>query len=231
MKEKIIASFSGGKDSTYMLHKLLQENKYEIVSLLTTVTTKDETSGHMVDYKLIESQAAAIGLPLYKIQYPLYDGKGFEKGMIEAMEHFRKEGVTKIAFGDLFLEECIAYKQHLVESNGYELILPLAGIDTKQLVMEFIELGYKGKIVSIRMDKLDSSFLGRDLDKSFIEALPEDTDPCGEFGEYHTFVYDGPIFSHPIYIELEDERQGIPSNALFSEIGYKRAVKREWIDR
>jgi uncharacterized protein (TIGR00290 family) len=226
MKEKIIASFSGGKDSAYMLHKLLQENKYEIVSLVTTFTTNDETSGHMIDYELIESQAASIGLPLYKIQYPLYDGKGFEKGMMEAMEHFRREGVTKIAFGDLFLEDCIAYKKHLVESNGYELILPLAGIDTKQLVTEFIELGYKAKVVSIRLDKLAPSFLGRELDKRFLEDLPDDADPCGEFGEYHTFVYDGPMFSHPIRIELETEMHVIPRNQLFSEIGYKQAVKK-----
>ncbi|MEJ9229166.1 hypothetical protein LAV79_06620 [Peribacillus butanolivorans] len=225
LKEKIIACFSGGKDSTYMLHKLLKENKYEVVSLLTTVTTDDETSGHMVDFKLIQAQADSIGIPLYKIQYPLYDGKGFEKGLIDAMNFFGNQGISKIAFGDLFLEDCIEYKKNLVESNSYELILPLAGINTKQLVQEFIDLGYKAKIVSIRLDKLNPSFLGRDLDQKFIEDLPDDVDPCGEFGEYHSFVYNGDIFSHPIQLDLEDEMFVLPSNPLFSEVGYNRVVK------
>ncbi|MFD4929880.1 hypothetical protein ACFWMS_13250 [Peribacillus butanolivorans] len=225
LKEKIIACFSGGKDSTYMLHKLLKENKYEVVSLLTTVTNDDETSGHMVDFKLIQAQAESIGIPLYKIQYPLYDGKGFEKGLIDVMNFFGNQGISKIAFGDLFLEDCIEYKKNLVESNGYELILPLAGINTKQLVQEFIDLGYKAKIVSIRLDKLDPSFLGRDLDQKFIEDLPDDVDPCGEFGEYHSFVYNGDIFSNPIQLDLEDEMFVLPANQFFSEVGYKRVVK------
>jgi uncharacterized protein (TIGR00290 family) len=224
VREKIIASFSGGKDSTFMLHKLLKNDKYEVVSLITTVTTDDETSGHMVDFKWIQAQAEAIGIPLYKIQYPLYDGKGFEKGLIETMNYFANQGISKIAFGDLFLEDCIEYKKKLVESNGYELILPLAGIDTKQLVQEFIDLGYQAKIVSIRLDKLNPSFLGRDLNNELIADLPKDVDPCGEFGEYHSFVYNGEIFSRPIQFDLEESLSIIPANPLFSEIGYKRVI-------
>jgi uncharacterized protein (TIGR00290 family) len=224
VREKIIASFSGGKDSTFMLHKLLKNDKYEVVSLITTVTPDDETSGHMVDFKWIQAQAEAIGIPLYKIQYPLYDGKGFEKGLIETMNYFANQGISKIAFGDLFLEDCIEYKKKLVESNGYELILPLAGIDTKQLVQEFIDLGYQAKIVSIRLDKLNPSFLGRDLNNELIADLPKDVDPCGEFGEYHSFVYNGEIFSRPIQFDLEESLSIIPANPLFSEIGYKRVI-------
>ncbi|MFD3449648.1 hypothetical protein ACFDTO_34295 [Microbacteriaceae bacterium 4G12] len=226
MREKVIVSFSGGKDSVYMLHKLMQDETYEIVSLLTTTTTENEVSGHMIDYKFIELQAASIGIPAYKIQYSLYDQNGFEQGLIEAMEHFRTKGVTTIAFGDCFLEDCIAYKKKLVASQGYEIIFPLAEIETEILVKNCMHEGYKAKVVSIRLDKLDSSFIGREWDEDFLEDLPTDIDLSGEFGEYHTFVYDGEIFSIPIQIELEKDINFIPRNPFFSEVGYLKAVEK-----
>ncbi|MDQ6597658.1 diphthine--ammonia ligase [Bacillus salipaludis] len=202
--ENIVVAFSSGKDSAFLVNQLLKDQRYKIVSLVTTCTNNGTVTSHHIDEHLVEKQAEAIGLPLYKIKMSEFTTENFEDGLISTMVHFRKHfGVTKIAYGDLFLEEVKNYKEKLLRRHGFELLLPLWGQNTKTLVRQMVEEGWKAAVISIDSTKLSSGFLGKTLTKEWLEALPSDVDPCGEYGEYHTFVFHGPIFQYPIPIEID----------------------------
>ncbi|MED1470642.1 diphthine--ammonia ligase [Bacillus salipaludis] len=202
--ENIVVAFSSGKDSVFLVNHLLKDQRYKIISLVTTCTDNGNVTSHHIDEQLVEKQAEAIGLPLYKIKLSEFTTENFEDGLISTMVYFRKHfGVTKIAYGDLFLKEVKTYKERLLTRHGFELLLPLWGQNTKTLARVMVEEGWKAAVISINSTKLSTDFLGKTLRKEWLEALPSDVDPCGEYGEYHTFVYDGPIFQYPIPIEID----------------------------
>ncbi|PLT29366.1 diphthine--ammonia ligase [Peribacillus deserti] len=209
MREKIVLAFSSGKDSAVLLHELQTGNQYEVVSLVTTCTKEGKTTSHHIDERIVEEQAESIGLPLYKIKMDVFNAIEFEDGLINAMNHFKETcGVTKIAYGDLFLEDVRVYKEQLLEKFGFQLLVPLWGRDTSEFVCSIVESGWKAVIAAVDTEKLTQDYLGKTLTKEMIDRFPANMDPCGENGEYHTFVYDGPIFNKPIsyQIELPEEK-------------------------
>lgn len=205
--ENIVVAFSSGKDSVFTVHQLAKDKRYNIVSLITTCTDNGYVTSHHVDEKLVEKQAEAIGLPLYKIKMNGFSTENFEDGLIRTMLHFKEQfGVTKIAYGDLFLEEVKKYKEELLAKHGFQLLLPLWKRDTKTLAREFVKEGYRAAIISVDSTKLSTEALGKTLTEEWIEQLPPGVDPCGEYGEYHTFVYDGPLFEHTVPIEFVTDK-------------------------
>jgi uncharacterized protein (TIGR00290 family) len=205
--ENIVVAFSSGKDSVYTVHQLAKDKRYNIVSLITTCTENGSVTSHHVDEKLVEKQAEAIGLPLFTIKMNVFTTENFEDGLIKTMMHFKEKfGVTKIAYGDLFLEEVKNYKEKVLAEHGFQLLLPLWKRDTKTLAHEIVKEGYKAAIVSVDSTKLSTEALGKTLMEEWLEQLPSDVDPCGEYGEYHTFVYDGPLFAHTVPIEFDTDK-------------------------
>ncbi|MCC9165759.1 diphthine--ammonia ligase [Pontibacter harenae] len=201
---KSVFNWSGGKDSALCLHKVLQEGTYKIETLLTTLSqTHHRITMHGVRQDLLEQQAKSIGIPLQKLYMP--EGASmaaYNQLMQAAFEMHRTQGVTHAIFGDINLEDLRQYREKELQKVSIEAVFPLWGKPTPELVREFIQLGYKAVVVAVNARLLDSSFTGRELDEQFILDLPENVDPCGENGEFHTFVYDGPIFKEPIKFEL-----------------------------
>jgi len=199
-KEPVVLSWSGGKDSAMVAYHLLASQKYEIAALLTTVTEDfDRISMHGVRCELLERQAESLAIPLHKVMIPkdcsneIYEGR-----MNEAFRHFKARGITKIAFGDLFLADIRQYRDERLAQAGMTGLYPIWLRDTDELVRTFIGLGFRAKLACVDTHAIDASFAGRELDASLLEDLPRSADPCGEHGEYHSFVYAGPIFKKTI---------------------------------
>jgi len=203
MKTKVIFSWSGGKDSALALQKILNNNKYEVISLITTVTEGyNRISMHGVSIELLEEQIKSIGLPLYKISIPQQcSDKDYNKSMQKAMDFFLKQDIKTVVFGDIFLEEIRNYRIKQLSQVGMKALFPLWGEKTSNISNEFLEKGFKTIISCVDTRILNQSFSGRIYDKSFLNELPSACDPCGENGEFHSFVYDGPIFSTKILIK------------------------------
>jgi len=205
--ENIVVAFSSGKDSVYTVNQLAKDKRYNIVSLITTCTENGSVTSHHVDEKLVEKQAEAIGLPLFTIKMNVFTTENFEDELIRTMMYFKEQfGVTKIAYGDLFLEEVKNYKEELLAKHGFQLILPLWKRDTKTLAHEIVKVGYKAAVISVDTTKLSTEVLGKTLTEEWLEQLPPGVDPCGEYGEYHTFVYDGPLFENTVPIEFDMDK-------------------------
>jgi uncharacterized protein (TIGR00290 family) len=198
--KKIIYSWSSGKDSAMALHELMKNADCEIASLLTVVT-KDygRISMHGVREELLDLQAVSIGLPLEKIFITKRSGNGeYESLMREALIRRKKDGVKAVAFGDIFLEDLRKYREDRLREVGLEAVFPIWKRDTRELAGSFIEAGFKAIITCVDTKVLDKKFSGRLFDRQFLSELPANVDPCGENGEFHSFVYDGPIFKDPI---------------------------------
>jgi uncharacterized protein (TIGR00290 family) len=198
--EPILFCWSGGKDSAMALHTLLQQNDVHIAALLTTVTEGYERiSMHGVRRELLKRQAQSIGLPLHEVRIPPQCVNPiYEARMEEALRiHFEK-GVRKVAFGDIFLEDLRAYREKNLARIGMTAIFPIWKRDTRELIGAFHAHRFRAVAVCVDSKVLDPSFAGRELDESFFQDLPPRADPCGENGEFHTFVFDGPIFQSPI---------------------------------
>ena len=195
---RVLLSWSGGKDSALALNAVRYE--LDVAALLTTVTKDyDRISMHGVRRKLLEAQAAARGIPLHVVTIPKECTKeDYEARMGETMEGFIAQGIEKVIFGDLFLEDIRAYREEKLAQVGMTALFPLWGRDTAELAREFIELGFRAVLTCIDPKVLDPSFVGRAYDEALLKALPSEVDPCGENGEFHTFVLDGPGFAHPI---------------------------------
>jgi uncharacterized protein (TIGR00290 family) len=200
MAQPLVFAWSGGKDSAMALHSLLHEPKYEIVSLLTTVTEGYERiSMHGVRRELLRQQAQSIGLPVTEVRIPPQCVNPiYESRMTEAVIRFRDSGVRHFGFGDIFLRDLRDYREKNLARENMSAVFPLWDIDTKELAARFVREGFRARTVCIDPSKLDKSFAGRELDSSFFRELPPAVDPCGENGEFHTFVFDGPIFRSPI---------------------------------
>ena len=200
MREKVILSWSGGKDSALALYELRKARDYEIVTLLTTITRDyDRICMHGVRKALLEQQAKALGLPLETI-FISKDASNdeYESKMREVLTRYLAAGVRSVAFGDIFLEELRAYRQEKLSMIGMKGLFPLWKRDTAELACTFINLGFKAVITSADSNCLESGCVGRAFDEQFLSTLPPAVDPCGENGEFHSFVYDGPIFSRPV---------------------------------
>jgi uncharacterized protein (TIGR00290 family) len=196
VKERVVLSWSGGKDSTMAAYHLLASRKYEITALLTTVTEEfDRISMHGVRRELLERQAESLGIPLRVLMIPKEcTNEIYEARMREILGQFKAQGITKIAFGDLFLEDVKQYRDERLAQVGMTGLYPLWMRDTDELVRTFIGLGFKAILACVDTQAIDASFAGREIDHALLADLPESADPCGEYGEYHSFVYAGPIF-------------------------------------
>jgi uncharacterized protein (TIGR00290 family) len=200
MKEQILVGWSGGKDSAMALYELKQKKEVEVAALLTTVTEGyDRISMHGVRRKLLVEQAGALGYPLEEISIPQScTNEIYEQRMQDTLEKYRRQGISAAAFGDLFLEDVRAYREERMSRIGMRCIFPVWGRPTAELARQFVGLGFKAIVVCVDTNAIDREFAGREYDLDLIRDLPATADPCAENGEFHTFVYDGPIFSKPV---------------------------------
>ncbi len=200
MRDKVIVSWSGGKDCVLALHEILAANAYEVKELLTTVNTdSDRTSAHMVRSVLLEQQASSLGFHLQKMCVQRSaDNVEYEKELLRFLEKNRNDGVSTVVFGDIFLEDVKEYRERILSKVGLRGLFPLWGKNTRTLAQCFIDSGFKAIVSVVDSNFLDKDFAGREFDGSFLSDLPKGIDPCGENGEFHTFVYNGPIFSRKV---------------------------------
>ena len=198
--KKVLVSWSSGKDSAWTLHLLRQDPDIEVAALVTTFNAEaNRVAMHAVRRELVETQAERTELPLWAVELPWpCSNAEYEVRMRGACERAVAEGITAVAFGDLFLEEVRDYRIRQLQGTGLEPLFPLWHLPTQDLGREMIAAGMKAKITCVDPSKLPKSFAGRDYDRSFLEDLPRSVDPCGENGEFHSFVYDAPPFSRPI---------------------------------
>lgn len=196
-------NWSGGKDSALCLHKALQSRTYHIPYLLTSVNAvHDRVSMHGVRRALLQQQAAALNIPLLTIELPEQPGMAeYEAGMLQQVTDLKNKGCTHALFGDIFLEDLRQYRENKLKEAGIACVFPLWKQSTTELVKEFIALGFKSIIVCVNEQYLDQSFCGRVIDEDFLNDLPAHVDPCGENGEFHSFVFEAPMYSHPIAIQ------------------------------
>jgi uncharacterized protein (TIGR00290 family) len=202
VKEKVLFCWSGGKDSALALHRLRDDDRYDVVALLTTYNEHHQrVSMHGVSLALSELQARSIGLPLDKVFVSeRSSNEEYTRKMAERMLAYKERGVSTVAFGDIFLEDLRQWRENNLAQIGMRAIFPLWKNDTRELVREFVRLGFASRICCVSEQHLDESALGRDVDLAFLESLPAGVDPCGENGEFHSFAYAGPIFKEPIAI-------------------------------
>lgn len=204
MRVPILLSWSGGKDSALALHALRSSPDFEPAGLLTTVNEDfDRISVHGVRRKLLERQADSIGLPLREVLIPKdCPNEIYEDRLAAALREAKAQGIGHVAFGDLFLEDIRAYREKQMAALGLEPVFPVWGLDTAQLARDFIHLGFQALLVCVDTEALDSSFVGRPFDEDLLRDLPPGVDPCGENGEFHTFVHAGPIFREPVGVRI-----------------------------
>lgn len=193
-------SWSSGKDSAWALHVLREDRGVEVCGLLTTFNAAfRRVAMHAVRDELVRLQAAAVGLPLYEAQLPWpCSNAQYEAAMREVLASARNDGVTHVAFGDLFLEDIRVYREASLVASGFTPLFPLWGLDTSELARSMIGAGQRAVVVCVDPKQLDRSFAGRAFDASFLADLPSGVDPCGENGEFHTFACDGPAFTRPV---------------------------------
>lgn len=203
----VVFSWSGGKDSALALYELRRDPDWTVTSLLTSVSDEfHRVSHHGIREELLEMQAAAIGLPLDWLRLPSGGGPCtnavYEELVGQHLSQYVERGIRHVAHGDLFLADLRAYRERNLARLGMNGVFPIWGRDTRQLVETFIDLGFKAVLCCVDGRHLDGSFAGRPIDEELLRDLPPNVDPCGENGEYHSFVYDGPIFEQPLEIEL-----------------------------
>ena len=204
MSERVLLSWSGGKDSSLTLAELLADPTRSVAALLTTVTEGyDRISMHGVRRTLLLQQADALGLPLTVVTIPQRATNAvYESAMEAAFDRFRAEGVTTVAFGDLFLADVRGYREAWLARVGMTPIFPIWDRDTRELARGFIDRGFRAILTCVDTRVLDASFAGRPFDRALLADLPETVDPCGENGEFHTFVVDGPMFRGSVPVVL-----------------------------
>ena len=198
--EEVLFCWSGGKDSAMALHALRAAGECRIAALLTTITEEyDRISMHGVRRALLERQAESLGLPLHAVLIPPQCINAiYEERMKDALAKHFERGVRRVAFGDIFLEDLRAYRESNLAKVGMQALFPIWKRDTRELAREFVRQGFRAITVCVDPRVLDASFAGRELDATFFAELPPGVDPCGENGEFHTFVFDGPVFKSAI---------------------------------
>jgi uncharacterized protein (TIGR00290 family) len=205
-------SWSSGKDGAFALWEARHSGALEIVGLLTTLTTPfTRVSMHGVPEALLERQVAELGLPCKKVGIPFpCSNERYEEEMVRVLAEAAREGVSHVVFGDLFLEDVRRYREERLATVGFEAVFPLWGRDTRALALEMIEVGVRATIACVDPRKLPRSFAGREFDAALLRDLPDGVDPCGENGEFHTFVSGGPMFRAAIDVRVQGvvEREG-----------------------
>jgi len=202
--KKAYLNWSSGKDAAFALYKLQQDSNYSVEKLVTTVNTEfNRISMHGVRTDLLQKQAEHLDLPLHQIKlHGEVSMTDYNEVMKIETNKLLDQDFTHSIFGDIFLEDLKRYREKQLEEIGLQAVFPLWGKKTEKLMEEFIDFGFKAIVVCVNTDKLDKSFCGRIIDQSFLNDLPKNVDPCGENGEFHTFVFDGPIFKKPIQFKI-----------------------------
>lgn len=204
MKKRILMSWSSGKDSAWALHKLQQDPNVELAGLFCTINKAfDRVAMHGVRVELLQKQAECLGLPLeiIEIPYPCSNAE-YEKIMGQYVEKAKSNKIEYFAFGDLFLEDIRNYRVEKLKDSGITAVFPIWGIPTDKLSQEMVNSGLRTVITCINPRQIPQEFVGREYDEDFLNALPESVDPCGENGEFHSFVFDGPMFRNKIDIVI-----------------------------
>lgn len=197
-RKKAVFNWSGGKDSALALQTVLQDNQFDIVSLLTTINEETLTSSiHSIPIEILSKQAESIGISLYTVLFAK-DLKNYDDKMRETIDHFKKQGVTHFIFGDIFLEDVKTHRESKLNPLGIEVVEPLWDKSSAEIIDDFLKSGIKTKIIVTQADKLDQTFIGKDLDQNTVNSFPDDIDVCGENGEYHTLSYAGGLFKKDI---------------------------------
>ena len=210
--EPIVLCFSGGKDSLLALRELQQQEEFEVVGLLTTMSEEyKRISMHGVRRSLLRVQARSLDLPLMEVSVPaMSSNEIYEREMGRAFRRLAAEGIRHIAFGDIFLQDLRDYRQRQLAACGLRCVFPLWQRNTAELAARFVVEGFRAVVVCVHPEQLERSFAGREFNRSFLVELPGSVDPCGENGEFHTFVYDGPNFRYPLSVQRGEivERNG-----------------------
>jgi uncharacterized protein (TIGR00290 family) len=206
LKKKVTISWSGGKDSAFALFKILASGEYEVVNLHTVIGQETKRVGlHGVREALIEQQAESMGIPLVKLYLPeSNDHEAYTSLMRSYYNRCAREDIHGVVFGDIFLEDLKKFRENMLQDAGLQPYFPLWKIDTRLLLQDFINSNFKTLICSANAALFAEEVLGKTIDQKFLEALPPTVDPCGEHGEFHTFVYEGPIFKKAMKIGLGD---------------------------
>jgi uncharacterized protein (TIGR00290 family) len=201
---KAILSWSSGKDSAMALYRVLNAKDYEIVCLLTTITDQfHRVSMHGVREELLDVQAESLGYRLEKVMIPYpCPNQVYEEKMANVLSAWKSKDVRHVIFGDLFLEDVRKYREERLAQIDMTPVFPLWMSDTKQLAWEMLKVGFRAVITCVDPKKIAPAFAGRFFDESFLKSIPRKVDPCGENGEFHTFVYDGPVFKRPISVRV-----------------------------
>lgn len=203
---KTYFNWSSGKDAAMALYHLKKDNRFLIDKLLTSVNVHhDRVSMHGLRRELLERQIAEIGKPSTTIELPEEPTmEVYEEELNRVVDGLKSEGFTHSGFGDIFLEDLRGYREQQLKKKEIDCVFPLWKKDTKTLIDEFLQLGFRAVIICVKSEFLDESFAGREIDENFLNDLPDNVDPCGENGEFHTFCFDGPIFKRPVEFELGD---------------------------
>jgi uncharacterized protein (TIGR00290 family) len=198
--EKVLISWSGGKDCALALHEILSNKEYQVAGLLTTITgNNDRLDMHDVRFSMLERQAESLGFSWEKVSISSHTSiTDYEPSLVQTLKKYKESGVTSVVFGDIFREDLRKYRELNLARLRMKAIFPLWKRDNFQLMESFITLGFKAIVVSINTHALNKQFVGRTLDWKFLFDFPKTANICGEYGEYHTFVYDGPIFKRGI---------------------------------
>ena len=206
-KYKSLLNWSGGKDSALALHHILKNKEFKVQKLLTSVNKHHErVSMHGVRINLLIEQANSIGIPLSTILLPEQPSMAdYEDILATKMSSLKEEGFTHSIFGDIFLEDLKTYREEKLKLSGFNGVFPLWKKDSREVIQEFISLGFKSIIVCVKADLLDKSFVGREINQSLLNDLPKNVDPCGEYGEFHTFCFDGPIFKKKVQFQIGEK--------------------------
>ncbi len=206
IKEKIVVSWSGGKDSAYALHELMLKDQYEIMALMTNVVEgEDKIKMHGVRLELLKQQAESIGIPLEIIWVSSKSKNGeYELKTGQVLEYYKKQGATAVVFGDLFLADIKAFRDKCLANWGMKGLYPLWERPTKKLAQDMMESGFRTVLTCVDTQAMPETYAGFEYNDDLLKVLPETVDPCGENGEFHTFVYDGPIFKKEIPFKKGD---------------------------
>lgn len=203
-QKKAVFNWSGGKDSALALHKVLLEKEFDVVALLTTINEETLTSSvHAIPIEILKKQAESIGIPLETVLFRK-DLSNYEEMMQQTVTHFKNQGVTHFIFGDIFLEDIKAYREAKLNPLGIEVVEPLWGRSSAEIMDDFLKANIKAKIIVTKTDILDQTFIGKDLNIETVNSFPKNMDVCGENGEYHTLAYAGGLFKKEVLFSIKN---------------------------